>query len=457
MNTQDLTAARSRLGAPATASQAELLSWLNEKDRQTVLDGLTDDELRALEHDWKFWARTNQLPPTSEWFVWLILAGRGFGKTRTGVEWIRGQVEGDTPMIAPAGAPSRIALVATTSADGRDVMVEGESGLLACARPGYRPIYEPSKRRVSWKNGIVATIYSAEDPDQLRGPQHALAWGDEACKWSYPDDTWSNLMFGLRLGAKPQVCLTTTPRPIKLLKELLAAPGTVVTRGSTYDNSGNLPASFLQSIITKYEGTRIGRQELNAELLEDVPGALWQRSRIDGLRVKAAPRLKRIVVAIDPAVTSAEDSDEHGIICAGLGEDGHGYILADATVRGTPLEWARKAVATFHLFEADRVIAEVNNGGEMVEATIRQVQPDVPYKAVRASRGKKTRAEPIAALYEQGRVHHVGSFPDLEDQLCGYTLDGYDAGSPDRLDALVWAMTELMIGDDGSVTQKAMW
>lgn len=398
-------------------------------------------------YDWWRWAREDQRCPPGDWFIWLILAGRGYGKTRTGVEWIREQVEGDTPHVAPPGAPERIALVAETAADARDVMVEGESGILACSRPGFGPVYEPSKRRLTWPNGITATLYSAEKPDQLRGPQHAIAWGDELAKWRYLDDCWDNLMLGLRLGTKPRVCVTTTPRPIKLLKDLVKNKGTYVTRGSTYDNRENLPESFYTQVITKYEGTRIGRQELMAEILEDVPGALWQRSWIDMGRQGMAPPMRKVVVGIDPAVTGGENSDETGIVVAGVathtasGQD-HGYVLSDVSLRATPEEWGRKAVAAFYRYEANYIVAEVNNGGDLVKSLIRNIDPNVPVKDVRASRGKAIRAEPAAALYEQGRIHHIGSMPLLEDQMCSFVA-GQEEKSPDRMDALVWALSEL--------------
>lgn len=399
-------------------------------------------------YEWRFWARPNQLPPENWRHVWLILAGRGFGKTRTGAETVRWLVE--------TGQAKRIALVAPTAADARDVMVEGESGILAVSRPDFKPEYEPSKRRITWPNGAVAYTYSAEEPDRLRGPQHDFAWCDELAAWKYPDDTWDNLIFGLRLGDNPRVVVTTTPKPIPLVRKLVNDPETVVTRGSTYENAANLPPSFLKEIRDKYEGTRLGRQEIFAEILDDVPGALWTRSMLDDLRVKKAPELVRVVVAIDPAVSSGEDSDETGIIVAGKGADGHGYVLDDLTCRMSPDGWATRAVNAYYKHEADRIVAEVNNGGDLVEATIRTVDRKIPYKAVRASKGKRTRAEPIAALYEQGKIHHVGSFPLLEDQMCNFTPDGYD-GSPDRVDALVWALTELMLkGERAKVRARVL-
>jgi phage terminase large subunit-like protein len=392
------------------------------------------------EYDWSKLARPNQLAPAADWAVWLLMAGRGFGKSRSGAEWVRSQKE----------RVERIALVAPTAADARDVMVEGESGLLAICPPWDRPIYEPSKRRVSWRNGSMATLYSADEPERLRGPQHGAAWCDEVGSWRYPE-AWDMLMFGLRLGKRPQVVVTTTPRPTKLIRELLARVGddVQVTRGSTHENRANLPTSFFEKIVAKYEGTRLGRQELNAELLEDTPGALWTREMIEVARLRSLARdMERVVVAIDPAVTSGDDSDETGIVVVGKGIDGHGYVLADASGRYTPLEWARVAIGLYRNHDADRIVGEVNNGGDMVEANIRMVDANVPFTSVRATRGKVLRAEPVAALYEQGMVHHLGVYPQLEDQMTAFTSDfdkakaGY---SPDRVDALVWGLSELLV------------
>jgi phage terminase large subunit-like protein len=338
-----------------------------------------------------------------------------------------------------------MALVGPTASDVRDVMIEGESGLLAISPPWNRPRYEPSKRRLTWPNGAMATTYSAEEPERLRGPQHDGAWCDELAAWRYAE-TWDMLMFGLRLGRDPRAIVTTTPRPVKLLRELLALDTTTKTGGSTYENRANLAPAFLDQIIRRYEGTRLGRQELNAELLDDVEGALWTRAMIDGARTAEAPDLARVVVAIDPATTATEDSDETGIVVAGRGVDGRFYVLDDCSCRLTPDGWATRAVGAFDRYEADRIIGEVNNGGDLVESCIRHAASarsrHIAYAKVHASRGKLVRAEPIAALYEQGRVSHVGSFPALEDQLCSWVPGSHD-GSPDRMDALVWALTEL--------------
>lgn len=398
-----------------------------------LLERLTDREAEEALYDWHLWARPNQLPPDGDWTTWLLLAGRGFGKTRTGAEFVRTEVE--------AGRAGRVALVAPTAADARDVMVEGESGILAISPPWNRPKYEPSKRRVTWDNGAIATLYSADEPERLRGPQHDLAWPDELAAWRYPE-TWDMLMFGLRLGQRPRVVVTTTPKPTRLIRELIANPHTAITRGSTYDNRANLAPAFLNSIVRKYEGTRLGRQELYAEMLDDTPGALWTRAMLEAARFDGTPDLRRVVVAIDPAVTSGDDSDETGIIVAGHGVDGMFYVLADRTCRLSPDGWARRAIIALDDFSADRIVAEVNNGGDLVEATIRTVRRDVAYTKVHASRGKRVRAEPIAALYEQGKVKHARGLNALEDQMTTFVPDGGD-GSPDRVDALVWAITEL--------------
>src|ERR1700733_1162226 len=395
-----------------------------------------------IETDWPSIARPEQLAPPGDWSTWLFLAGRGAGKTRAAAEWIRS--------LAESAVVGRIALVGPTASDTRDTIVEGESGLLAIAPNSNRPTFEPSKRRLSWSNGVQATLFSSEEPDRLRGPQHGAAWSDELCSWRNVRDTWDNLQFGLRLGKKPRQAITTTPKPIKLLKELVKRDGqdVVVTRGRTSDNAANLAPSFLSQIVARYEGTRLGRQELNAELLEDVQGALWTRDLLEEGRRDKAPPMRRIVVAVDPAISVSENADETGIIVAGLGTDDHGYVLEDASGKYSPIEWARRAIALYHKHGADRIVAEANQGGLMVETTIRTVDTNVSFKAVHASRGKITRAEPIAALFEQFRIHPVGVFSELEDQLC--TFEAGLSGSPDRLDAMVWAFTELMLDRPGN-------
>ncbi len=413
---------------------------LPEQERQKAINSLSQKEAEALIYDWEFWARPKQLPPAWDWYIWLLLSGRGGGKTRTGAELtIKWAKEGFSP----------IALVGQTKADVRDTMVEvGDSSILKISPPWFRPEYESSKRRLTFPNGALAIIYSGDEPDQLRGPQHQKAWVDEISKFKYPQDTWDNLMFGLRVGAKPQVVVTTTPRPLKIIKALMQDNRAAVTRGHTLENRDNLAPDFLNYILGKYEGTRLGRQELAGEILDDNPEALWQRDRIDDLRVREHPDLIRVVVAIDPAVSSNEQSSDTGIIVAGIAQVGgtfHGYILADLTIKGTPDQWATAAVTGYYGAGADRIIGEVNNGGDMVEHTVRTVDPRVAFKKVHASRGKYTRAEPVSALYEQGRIHHVGFFPDLEDQLCEWVPGDK---SPDRLDALVWGITELMLGEE---------
>jgi predicted phage terminase large subunit-like protein len=393
-----------------------------------------------LTEGWWVKARKNQLPPEGDWSVWLLLAGRGFGKTRVLSEMANAW--------AASGRYKRMALVAATAADARDVLVEGESGILATAPAWCRPDYEPSRRRITWPNGAMAYTYSAEEPDRLRGPQHDGAVADELGSWSRPE-AWDMLMFGLRLGKQPKTVVATTPRPTKLLRSLLAREGhgLVVSRGTSYENRANLAPGFFADIVAKYEGTRLGRQELNAELLEDTPGALWTLETLERSRRTAAPDLARVVVAIDPAVSSHEGSDETGIIVAGKTSEGHGYILEDLSGRYQPAEWARIAIGAYRTHAADRIVAEVNQGGDMVETTLRTIDPNVPFTAVHASRGKYTRAEPVAALFEQNKVHLVGSFPRLEDQMTGFVpdLDRAKAGSPDRCDAMIWAMTELML------------
>lgn len=396
---------------------------------------LTPAEADALLSHWPTWARPDQLPPAGEWSTWLILAGRGWGKTRTGAEWVR--------HMATTGKAGRIALVARTASDVRDVVVEGESGILRISPPGERPEWNSSRRRLTWPNGAIATTYSADEPDQLRGPQHDAAWLDELASWRYPE-AFDQLRFGLRLGQRPQVVVTTTPRPTALVTGLMRAAGTVVTRGRTRDNAANLATGVVADLERRYAGTRLGRQELDGEILTDAPGALWKWAAIEAARVTSAPVMKRVVVAIDPAVTSGEDSDETGIIVAGLGWDERVYVLADASGRYAPTEWARRAIAAYRTHEADRIVAEVNNGGEMVAATLRIVEPGAAVRTVHASRGKAVRAEPVAALYEQGRVSHVGPLPQLEDQLTTWD-PGASRQSPDRLDALVWAITDLVI------------
>jgi predicted phage terminase large subunit-like protein len=388
---------------------------------------------------WRARARPAQLPPEEDWIGWIINAGRGWGKTVSGSNWV---VEGIV-----AGECKRVALIAPTASDARDVMIEGETGLLAVSPRWCRPQYEPSKRKLSWPNGAVAYSFSSEEADRLRGPQFDRAWCDELAAWNDPRATWDMLQFGLRLGSRPRWLVTTTPRPIPLLKELIARVGkdVVLTGGATFENQANLAPSFLEAVRDRYGATRLGRQELNAEILEDIVGALWKRDMIDAQRNPSVPDLARIVVAIDPAVSTSEGADETGIVVAGKGIDARYYVLADLSGKYGPDEWAR--LWAYEHYKADRIIGEKNNGGEMIETVIRSVQTNISYSAVHASRGKVTRAEPISALYEQGKVSHVGTgFALLEDQMCAFTTDFNRASagySPDRVDALVWALTEL--------------
>lgn len=407
--------------------------------RIDLLETLEPGAINALVHDWQLWARNDQLPPPGPWLTWLLLGGRGAGKTRAGAEWVRS--------IAINCNDARIALIGETLGDARSVMVEGISGLLSVHADHERPNFEPSKKQITWKNGAVARIFSADDPESLRGPQHSHIWADEVAKWTYADAAWDMAQFGLRLGKKPQQVATTTPRPVPLLKRLLEDKSTVVSKATTDMNAANLAPSFLETVVKRYKGTRLGRQELDAEILEDRPDALWPRALIEQCRVNAAPELERIVVAVDPPVTSTKHSDACGIVVAGRETDGKAYVIRDATLeRAAPSAWARAVASAYHRASADRVVAEVNQGGELVAAMIAQVDASIPVRMVRATRGKWLRAEPVAALYEQGRVAHVGAFPELEDQMADFGRDGLSGNaSPDRVDALVWALTELML------------
>ena len=417
-------------------SVAERIADLPPETRAEVIGKLTDKEAEALLYDWRgFNARPNQIMPEGDWDIWMVLAGRGFGKTRTGAEAVREVVNNNTA--------ERIGLIAETAADARDVMV---AELLRIFPKHDMPTYTKSLRCVEFTNGAKAFTYNAVEPDQLRGPQHDFLWHDELAKWRYARETWDQAQFGLRIGRHPRQVVTTTPRPIELVKAIVSGQeGKVhITRGATMENRSNLAAGFIDKIQTRYAGTRLGRQELDAEILSDMPGAIWAQSVIDTYRVSAAPELGRTVVSVDPAVTNTEESDEHGLVAAGIGPDQVGYVLEDASMRGSPMEWARAAIALYKKHGADGIVVEVNQGGDMVAHTIRAIAPNVRIIEVRATRGKHIRAEPIAALYEQGRVRHVGQFPEMENQMCMFTTAGYEGeGSPDRVDALVWALTNL--------------
>jgi len=417
--------------------------WLRRKARKALDQAPAEVAAFAL-YNWYMWARYEQWPPEGEWRTWLILAGRGFGKTRAGAEWVRLQVE---------QGRRRIALVGPTAADVRDVMIEGQSGLLNIAPPWARPSFQPSKRRLVWPNGAKAFCYSAEEPERLRGPQHDAAWADELAAWSRPEAVWDQLQFGLRLGDDPRAAITTTPKPLALLRTLIEDPHCKVTRGSTYENYRNLAPTFLTRIVRRYQGTRLGRQELEAELLTDAPGALWTYDLLRSCRRAQAPDLQRVVVAVDPSgSTGADEGDWQGIVVAGIGVDGRGYVLADRTCRLSPEGWGRRAVEADDAFGADRIVAEKNFGGDMVRFTLQAVRATVPVTLVSASRGKVVRAEPVSALYEQGLVSHVapadGDDPlaALEDEMRQATASGYvGPRSPNRLDALVWALTALFL------------
>lgn len=378
------------------------------------------------------------------WTTWLMLGGRGAGKTRTGAEWVRALVFGRSPYASHAYG--RIALIGETWHDAREVMVEGESGLLRTSPLHERPTWTASRKRLDWPNGAVGQVFSADEPEGLRGPQFEAAWCDELAKWRYAEATFDMLQFGLRLGARPRQLITTTPRPLPVIKRLLVDPRTRVTRAPTQANKDYLSPVFLDAVVGRYAGTRMGRQELDGELIEDRPDALWSRALIEACRVVEPPALSKIVVAIDPPGTSRKGADACGIVAVGRAESGWFYVLEDASAAGlSPSAWASKAIALYHRLNANNIVAEVNMGGEMVRAVLREVDHTVPLKEVHATRGKYLRAEPVAALYEQGKVKHVGCFPDLEDEMCDFGVEGLSSGrSPDRLDAMVWGITSLM-------------
>jgi phage terminase large subunit-like protein len=406
--------------------------------------------LLALPYIFEFWALEHQVPPGGDWRTWVILGGRGAGKTRAGAEWVRGRVEGAKPL--DPGTCRRLALVGETVEQVREVMIFGESGIMACSPPDRRPEWQATRKRLVWPNGAVAQVFSAHDPEGLRGPQFDGAWVDELAKWKKARDTWDMLQFGLRLGEAPQVCVTTTPRNVGVLKDILGSESTVVTNAPTEANAANLAQGFLEEVRARYAGTRLGRQELDGVLTEAAEDALWTPAMLERARVGAAPELDRIVVAVDPPVTGHAGSDACGIVVAGAVTQGpvqnwRAFVLADESLDAAgPAAWARAAIRAMERWGADRLVAEVNQGGDLVEQVIRQVDPLVPFRKVHASRGKVLRAEPVAALYEQGRVHHLRGLGALEDQMCAMTARGYEGrGSPDRVDALVWALTDLIV------------
>jgi len=465
-----------------------------------VLNELSAAELEFIAHDWQLWARDEQLAPESllgasdsrsasrpeapvvspaasavapssfresapcgrlceaesqgakQWRVWLLLGGRGSGKTRAGAEWVRSLTlaPDDSPAGSrPSGAEVRVALVGKTIADVRNVMIEGQSGLLAIHPARERPLFEPSKRRLTWPNGAVAELFSADEPEALRGPQFTAAWCDELAKWRNAEKTWDMLQFALRLGDAPRACVTTTPRARKILKSIMADEATVTVNLATADNASNLAPTFLAEMTRRYAGSAIGRQELLGEIVDDASDGLWRRHWIEEARIEAAPEMQRVVVALDPPVTATASSDACGIVVAVLGVDKRAYVLADRTVQGrTPELWARAALSAYDDFEADRMVAEVNQGGDLVISVLQQFRENFPVVKVRATRGKWVRAEPVAALYAEGRVAHIGRFDALEDQMCAFGADGTVKGrSPDRADALVWAITDLLLSD----------
>ncbi len=437
------------------------------------LSDIARHDLEWLMSDWEIWARDDQLPPEAlpsgePWRVWLLLGGRGSGKTRAGAEWVRSIATSLAPDASPparrsrgapraaasarntgGGAPPRIALVGKTISDVRNVMVDGVSGLLAIHPAHERPVYEPSKRRITWKNGAVAELFSADETEGLRGPQFSAAWCDELAKWRDAENAWDMLQFGLRLGDCPQTIVTTTPRPSAFLKKLMADAATVSVHLATADNASNLAPMFVAEMTRRYAGSTIGRQELLGELVDESSESLWRRSWIESARIATPPEMRRVIVALDPPVSATARSDACGIVVAGLGVDGRAYVLADRTIQGrTPDVWAKAAIAAYDDFAADRMVAEINQGGDLVIGVVQQFKPNLPIVKVRATRGKWVRAEPVASLYAEGRVVHVGRFDALEDQLVAFGVDGTVKGkSPDRADALVWAITELLLSD----------
>ena len=439
----------------------EGLAWIVSEEsevREKFVKALNQTERAEYEYHWAMQARPAQLPPEGSWRNWLIMAGRGFGKTRSGAEWVR--------MVAESDGAARIALVTSSLAEARAVMVEGESGLLACSPPEQRPVFEASLRRVRYPNGAIAQLYSAAEPETLRGPQHSHAWCDEIGKWPLSHNratrTWDNLLMGLRLGADPRIAVTTTPRAVPLVQRLLDAGGTggtVITHGTTHDNAANLPEKFLEAMEQEFAGTQLARQEIAGEMIADIEGALWTRAMFEAAReTHAEIAQRRVVVAVDPPASS--NGDECGIIVAALGEDGIARVLADCSLaHAQPDQWAQAVANAAEQWEADRVVAEANQGGAMVASVLRAADNRLPIKLVHASRGKVARAEPVAALYASGRARHCGLFAQLEDQLCGLLVGGDYAGpgrSPDRADALVWALSELLLGRHANPSVRSL-
>ncbi len=439
---------------PELRSGAAWLASATPEEVAEFLGSLDENALLALPWVFEFWALPHQVPPRGAWKTWVIMGGRGAGKTRAGSEWVRAQVEGARP--EDPGVARRVALVGETVAQVREVMIFGDSGILACSPPDRRPEWQATRQQLLWPNGAVAQVFSAHAPEAMRGPQFDAAWADELGKWKKGAEAWDQLQFALRLGKNPRQVVTTTPRNIGVLKAILKNPSTVTTHAPTEANRAYLAESFLAEVQVRYGGTRLGRQELEGVLVEDEEGALWTQALLERARVSVMPTFSRIVVAVDPPVTSTKQSDECGIVVVGADtrgdpKDWRAVVLEDATVKGaSPEGWARAALAAMERHGADRMVAEVNQGGDLVERVVRMIDPQVPFRAVHATRSKMLRAEPVAALYEQGRVGHVRGLGALEDQMCQMAVTGWRGrGSPDRLDALVWALTELMVDPAG--------
>ncbi len=440
----------STLTGPELKSGAAWLASATPEEVDEFLSGLSQNALLALPWMFEFWALPHQLPPRGAWKTWVIMGGRGAGKTRAGSEWVRAQVEGAGP--GDPGRCRRVALVGETVDQVREVMVMGESGIIACSPPDRRPEWHMTRQQLIWPNGAVAQVFSAHDPEAMRGPQFDAAWADELGKWKKGAEAWDQLQFALRLGQNPQAVVTTTPRNVGVLKAILKNPSSVVTHAPTEANRAYLAESFLTEVQARYGGSHLGRQELEGVLVEEEEGALWTMAMLEAARVDAVPAFNRVVVAVDPPVTGMKSSDACGIVVVGAdtrGEpkDWRAVVLEDASVQGaSPEGWARAALAAMERHGADRLVAEVNQGGDLVERLVRMVDPLVPYRGVHATRSKMLRAEPVAALYEQGRVGHMRGLGALEDQMVRMTATGWKGtGSPDRLDALVWALTDLML------------
>ncbi len=430
-----------------------MLASLPTQARTEFLAGLEENELAALPFLFEFWALDHQLPPEGDWRTWVIMGGRGAGKTRAGAEWVRSQVEGSRSL--QAGVARRVALVGETYEQVRDVMIEGDSGILACSPPDRRPQWKAGQRKLVWPNGAEAQAFSAHDFEALRGPQFDAAWVDELAKWKKAEEAWDMLQFCLRLGDNPQAVVTTTPKNVGVLKDILGRSSTVRTHAPTEANRVNLAKGFLTEVMERYGGTRLGRQELEGLLLEDIEGSFWTTAQLDATRVAEAPKLDRVLIGVDPAVSSGGASDETGIVVVGVSmrgplKDWRAYVLEDATVAAaSPTQWAQAVADAYHRWGADRVVAEGNQGGEMIEAVLRQVAPLVSYRKVMARQAKAARAEPVAALYEQGKVRHLRGLGALEDQMCRMAMGGYrGSGSPDRVDALVWALWAALLDPD---------